>query len=103
MIQTIYHKCGHNREINMGLMSRNHRIDRAEEMGKGVCPDCERDEMKEFEKDHNLPELEGSHKQISWATKIRHIKLIGRYKERWDKTNVKSSYWIDNRNKFKPS
>jgi len=101
MIQTIYHVCGHNTTLNMGLSSRQNRIKRAEDMGKSICPPCEIEEMRLFSIRNNLPFLTGSEKQIKWALKIRHIKLTGKYKDFWDKSIAECKFWIDNRNKFK--
>lgn len=101
MLQTIFHKCGHQRVVDMGLMSRKRRIDYAEQLGANTCPDCERDEIKEYEKTNALPLLQGSEKQVRWGSKIRFIKLIGRYPKTWDKTNAEAKYWIENRNRLK--
>lgn len=101
MIQTIYYKCGHTSTINMSLMSRNARIKRAEDMGKGICTNCDNEEIKKYEEENFLPLLTGSTNQIKWASKIRNIKLTGKYRDFWDKNKEESSFWIENRNRFR--
>ena len=78
--------CGHEGEVNLygKAAERDRRIAWYEE--EGICPDCYR-KMKEEERrkadeglaayadkietEWNLPELEGTEKQIAWARKIR--------------------------------
>ena len=78
--------CGHEGEVNLygKAAERDHRIAWYEK--EGICPDCYR-KMKEEERrkadeelaayadkietEYNLPELEGTEKQIAWARKIR--------------------------------
>ena len=78
--------CGHEGEVNLygKAAERDRRIAWYEK--EGICPDCYR-KMKEEERrkadeelaayadkietEYNLPELEGSEKQIAWARKIR--------------------------------
>ena len=78
--------CGHEGEVNLygKAAERDRRIAWYEK--EGVCPDCYR-KMKEEERkqadeelaayadkietEYNLPELEGTEKQIAWARKIR--------------------------------
>ena len=79
-------RCGHEGEVNLygKAAERDRRIAWYEE--EGICPDCYR-KMKEEERrkadeelaayadkietEYNLPELEGTEKQIAWARKIR--------------------------------
>ena len=78
--------CGHEGEVNLygKAAERDRRIAWYEE--EGICPDCYR-KMKEEERrkadeelaayadkiktEWNLPELEGTEKQVAWARKIR--------------------------------
>lgn len=78
--------CGHEGEVNLygKAKDRDRRIAWYEE--EGICPDCYR-KMKEEERrkadeglaayadkieaEWNLPELEGTEKQVAWARKIR--------------------------------
>ena len=78
--------CGHEGEVNLygKAAERDHRIAWYEK--EGICPDCYR-KMKEEERkqadeelaayadkietEWNLPELEGTEKQVAWARKIR--------------------------------
>ena len=78
--------CGHEGEVNLygKAAERDRRIAWYEK--EGICPDCYR-KMKEEERrkadeelaayadkietEYNLPELEGTEKQIAWARKIR--------------------------------
>lgn len=101
-MQHIYHKCGHVRELDMGLSSRSNRIKRAEDMGKSCCPQCEFHQILTFEEKEGLPTLKGSMKQIKWATLIRHEKLNGKYIKHWDRNESSAAYWIENRNRIKP-
>ena len=78
--------CGHEGEVNLygKAAERDRRIAWYEK--EGICPDCYR-KMKEEERrkadeeraayadkietEYNLPVLEGTEKQVSWARKIR--------------------------------
>lgn len=78
--------CGHEGEVNLygKAAERDRRIAWYEK--EGICPDCYR-KMKEEERkqadeelaayadkieaEYNLPELEGTEKQVAWARKIR--------------------------------
>lgn len=77
-----------------------------------VCYKAKMDEMRaEQEKAENLPELEGSEKQVAWARKIR-IELLDEVKDfmhnfkedeqtkaftAWVKGHKSAKFWIDNR------
>ncbi len=54
--------------------------------------------MERYAYENDLPELEGSTKQINWAFEIRHKKLTESNGE-WDADECDSKYWIDNRKK----
>ena len=79
------------------------------------CPVCYKAQMDamiaEQEKAENLPELEGSEKQVAWAKKIR-IELLNEVKDfmqdfkqdehtkaftEWVKGQKSAKFWIDNR------
>lgn len=86
MKYTVTFSCGHEATVDLfGKTSeRERRITWYEK--EGICPDCYR-KMKEDERrqadaelaayadkietEHNLPKLEGTEKQVSWARKIR--------------------------------
>ena len=71
----ITYSCGHEGTIEVfgKAEERERKIKYFEEYG--LCPDCykaeKQDEEKEFAGKHELPKLNGSGKQISWANKIR--------------------------------
>jgi hypothetical protein len=53
-----------------------------------------------------LPELEGSDRQISWAISIRenyllHLTKVNKPHPDWVNTQTSAKWWIDNRDKFK--
>ena len=86
MKYTVTFSCGHEGEVNLygKAAERDRRIAWYEK--EGICPDCYR-KMKEEERKQadeelaaytekietelNLPELEGTEKQVTWARKIR--------------------------------
>ena len=71
----IKYSCGHEGTIEVfgKAEERERKIKYFEEYG--LCPDCykaeKKTEEKAFAEGHELPELKGSEKQISWANKIR--------------------------------
>lgn len=94
MKYTVTFSCGHEGEVNLygKAAERDRRIAWYEK--EGICPDCYR-KMKEEERrkadeelaayadkietEYNLPELEGTEKQVAWARKIRasYFKKLG--------------------------
>lgn len=80
--------CGHSEIKDLSDVPSGKRHDRARYMGKTyICNKCFKQVDKEnlakhnaqllaeaevFEEEHELPELTGSEKQISWATKVRY-------------------------------
>jgi hypothetical protein len=102
MKQTIYHKCGHTRVLEMGLATRRSRIELAERYGASACPDCDLIELKNFEDSKSLPLLKGSPKQISWARQIRRTKLTDHLCKGFDAKNDQAGYWIEYRNRRRP-
>lgn len=75
----ITYSCGHEGTIEVfgKAEERERKIKYFEEYG--LCPDCykaeKQTEEKAFAEGHELPELKGSEKQISWANKIRKEKI----------------------------
>lgn len=71
----ITYSCGHEGTIEVfgKAEERERKIKYFEECG--LCPNCykaeKQTEEKTFAEGHELPELKGSGKQISWANKIR--------------------------------
>jgi len=94
MRQTVYHRCGHESSFH-SMDNRNQRITMAEEMGKEDCHPC----MVRYAYDNNLPDLEGSDRQIVWAFEIRHNKLSNDDLGKWDADEADAKYWIDRRHK----
>ena len=80
--------CGHTETKDLSSTPAGKRKSRAFGLGKNfVCSRCFRKQGQEsleqlnreilanamaFEEDHSLPELQGSEKQVAWATKIRY-------------------------------
>jgi hypothetical protein len=81
--------CGHECEVDLvGKYSeRESKIKYYEE--SGICPECrEKAKMEKIQKENEcLPELVGSEKQISWASKIRMD-----YKERYQNSKIYKVY-----------
>ena len=71
----ITYSCGHEGVVEVfgGMKAQEAKIHWFET--EGLCPECYKKHLEEvmqaFEAEHNLPELKGSEKQISWARKIR--------------------------------
>ena len=75
------YNCGHSQEVELfGKTSR--RYEKIEYMERGVCPDCYRAEKQQEREQENeravglakslgFPVLEGSVKQVAWASSIR--------------------------------
>lgn len=117
----ITYSCGHEGTIEVfgKAEERERKIKYFEEYG--LCPDCYKEEKKGEEKafaeKYELPELQGSEKQISWAESIRKEKIEEFEKEKpairkgagddfadfLDKftnhyyKNNSASWWIDHR------
>ena len=86
MKYNITYSCGHEGIVTLfgKQADRDKMIKFYEE--KGICPDCYKSEQNaiidEEAATHNLPELEGTDKQVAWAKKIRH-EFLGSYKKIW--------------------
>ena len=86
MKYNITYSCGHEGVVTLfGKQAyRDKMIKFYEE--KGICPDCYKAEQNaiidEEAANYNLPELEGTDKQVAWAKKIRH-EFLGSYKKIW--------------------
>ncbi|WP_024821102.1 hypothetical protein [Arthrobacter sp. 31Y] len=131
---SIKYKCGHTQSTDLSKVPAGRRKAHAYGLGKNrVCGRCfaagnaegreaflaERNaqtlaEAESFETDHDLPPLEGSEKQISWATRTRYEMLStaleeltgnGAMSEEDFVTRIveparkilKPSWWIDNK------
>lgn len=130
--------CGHEGSLNLigPRKTREWRIKQAEE--SGLCPDCyakymqekrerENKEAEQQAKEMELPQLEGSEKQVAWAIKLRnkfieritevaetkektyfeahqkHSKKAERYLKTLDhilRTQTSAVFYIDNRNEY---
>lgn len=118
--------CGHTETKDLSSTPAGKRKSRAYGLGKYfVCAKCFKkqgqqnlDELNKatladamgFETEHNLPELEGSEKQVTWATKLRYEVLSEIQdsdetpSQQAQATNVlsiapdltKAGWWIDN-------
>ena len=73
--------CGHSQEVEL-FGKTSARYEKIEWMERGLCPDCYRAKKQEEREQENeraaklseslgFSELEGSEKQIAWATTIR--------------------------------
>lgn len=75
MKYTVHMSCGHDETVELFGKSedRDKKIKRMEECG--ICFKCRKKlrekQMQEFNKAHDLPDLQGSEKQINWANSIR--------------------------------
>ena len=80
MKYVVTHSCGHEEEVNLVGSSRD-RERKLAWLESQPCRACQEEAAakrnKEREKELGLPDLEGSEKQISWATTIR----LERFKE----------------------
>ena len=73
----VTYACGH--EGRVALFGKNsEREYKLERFARGICPECaaaqrakEEEEAIVAAKASGLPELEGSEKQVAWATRIR--------------------------------
>ena len=75
------HSCGHTVEVEL-FGKTSQRYEKIEYLERGLCPDCYRERKQEERKQENeraaklakslsFSQLEGSEKQIAWATTIR--------------------------------
>lgn len=108
--------CGHDEEVTLygKIKDREGKIKWFEE--NGLCKECYKAKMQEqnekvwkaIEGEINLPELEGSEKQIAWATEIRKRSFVkvarAAINEKTKKQaferlagQKKAAYWIDRR------
>nr|DAV68673.1 MAG TPA: hypothetical protein [Caudoviricetes sp.] len=117
----ITYSCGHEGTIEAfgKAEERERKIKYFEEYG--LCPDCYKEgkkgEEKAFAEKYELPELQGSEKQISWAESIRKEKIeafekekpairkgagddfaefLNEFADKYYKNNS-ASWWIDHR------
>ncbi len=73
----VTYACGH--EGRVDLFGKNSERERKlEQFARGICPECAAAQRAEKEEEaivaakaSGLPELEGSEKQVAWATRIR--------------------------------
>jgi len=100
--ETPKHLCGH-------LGGRIHmygphagREARLEAMERHPCPDCRKVAADETAKAAGLPILEGSSKQIAWASEIREraIRLLPEDRAALLRPEKSARWWIDSRNQY---
>jgi hypothetical protein len=111
------HACGHEGEAKFTDRNRRRRDWRAEIFFAGNCEACRKKEREEtnkraaeIAKEMGLPALEGTEKQIEWATTLRQQFIDGSKRLDGDERSLrfaivryitqnmtKASYWIDNR------
>lgn len=114
---TINYTCGHTETIQLtGKVSD--RIRRIERMEQSECPSCLRSKQnaqaQQASEDRGLVELEGTPKQVAWATTIREnvCKALDKVRkiasndqakamiEKWERginSKTDAAWWIDNR------
>lgn len=74
----VKYACGHEQEVELfgPIKQRQWRL---EHMADELCPECERKreaaKLAKDAEDNELPALNGSEKQVTWAMKIRHDML----------------------------
>ena len=77
----VEHVCGHDQEVEL-FGKTSARYEKIEWMARGLCPDCYREKRQQEREQENeraaklskslgSSQLEGSEKQILWATTIR--------------------------------
>lgn len=119
MKYTITYSCGHNGTVNLFGPGKERERKIYWYENNGECPDCrqarlqaENQKAAEESGAHNWPELEGTEKQIAWATTIRldlykekASRDLGEYRELFetcvDETmseHTQAGWWIGNRN-----
>ena len=66
----VTYACGHTGDVTLygPTKERNRRIAWLEQQ---ICPKCKDEQSAAFEGENDLPTLEGSERQVSWARKIR--------------------------------
>ena len=113
----IIYACGHTAEVQL----YGKEADRQKKIAWYAtidCPDCDAREQREKAISAGLPELTGSEKQITWATKLRNNALakldaqiavisneqnkfkMTTFRNQWVNKETASSYWIDNRDEL---
>lgn len=115
----VVHICGHTSEVQL-FGSGDDRKRRIAWMEKKICSDCYKKEQIEQAtanaKKGNLPDLEGSEKQIAWAIQIRQKRIeemVARAKRAGAtaeqlvevenvsvavaNSKIQSKFWIENR------
>ena len=113
--------CGHTQVIEL-FGKTSQRYEKIEYLERGLCPDCYREKKQEEREQENeraaklaknlgLSELEGSVKQVAWATTIRqriyenicksdteHPSFGYTLVAKAISLEVSAKWWIDNRN-----
>lgn len=111
-------KCGREVTLSKNFFKRGDANNWEEYMrdnDKFVCYECKKADEKEklkqaveeMEKELELPELEGSEKQVKWARELRYnfLKSLKTYRKRYEMVSledvnsiVQAKFWIDHRN-----
>ena len=119
----VEHVCGHDQEIEL-FGKTSQRYEKIEWMARGLCPDCYREKKQQEREQENaraaklseslgLSALEGSVKQIAWATTIRqktyenicqsetpHLTYGYSLVAEAISLETSAKWWIDHRNTF---
>jgi len=79
MKYNVTYSCGHTGTVELFGKASDREAKIKWYETKAICPDCYKAaklaEEKEIESSHDLPELTGSEKQVSWAQSIRAKKM----------------------------
>ena len=93
------HICGHSGERYQAYGHHSGRERQLTAIEAQLCPECRKMAAEKKAIDAGLPMLEGSPKQIAWASDIRERALRLLPTERTEKLRPETSakWWIDNR------
>jgi hypothetical protein len=93
------HTCGHKSERLQMYGPMDGRRRRLEAIESHPCPDCRKNEADQKAKEAGLPALNGSPKQITWASEIREraLRLLPTDRAEQLKPETSAKWWIENR------
>lgn len=88
--------CGHEGRVDLFGKNREREY-KLEQFARDICPECAAAQRAKKEEESGLPELEGSEKQVAWATKIRQ-NLITEFAG-WQKKDYEAFEFLNNKTK----
>lgn len=103
------YSCGHEGRINIIGPTKDRQWKADRHFDNNLCEECKKEKIKQENENSKqksleleLPELEGTEKQVDWANTIR-LEILDKIKDSdvYDfiaMNETKASFWIDNRN-----